>query len=77
MSIIKKCDVKAYLLTRKQRGKHPFRSVSLPDATRFSNIEPGAPVPNTDRQTETTHKQPSSGGLDIPAVILAPRSARA
>ncbi len=77
MSIIKKCDVKAYLLTRKKREKHPFRSVSVSDATGFSNIAPGAPVPNADYLTEAPRKLPSSSGLDIPALIVASRSARA
>lgn len=77
MSLIKKCDVKNYLLTRKQREKHPFRTASLPDATGFSNLEPGATVPITDYLTEATRKLPSSSGLDIPAVIVASRSARA
>lgn len=77
MSIIKKCDVKAYLLTRKVRGKHPFRSASLPDATGFSNIEPGVPVPNTDCPTEATRKQPSSSGLNVPTIIVTSRTSRA
>lgn len=77
MSLIKKCDVKNHLLTRRQRGKHPFRTASLPDATGFSNIEPGTTVPNADNATGATRKLPSSSGLDIPAVIVASRSAQA
>ena len=59
MSLIKKCDVKNYLLTREQRGKHPFRSASLQDATGFSNIEPGTTVSNAEKTTEATRKLPS------------------
>ena len=77
MSLIKKCDVKNHLLSRRQRGKHPFRAAGLPDATGFSNGEPRTTVPNRDNTTEATRKLPSSSGPEIPAVIVAPRSARA
>ena len=67
MSLIKKCDVESYILTRRQRGKLPFRTANMPDAAGFSNIEPGAAVPNTDHPAEATREQPSSSGLDTPA----------
>jgi len=77
MSIIKKCDVENYLLTRRQRGKLPYQPVSQPDATGFSGVEPGPVDLNADHSIKPTLKRLSSTGVDIPAVVVAPGSARA
>jgi len=74
MSLIKKSDVKNHLSARRHKGNHPYQPVSQPDATGFSGVEPGRAEPNTDHPLEEPIKQPSSSGLHIPAIVVAPSS---
>lgn len=71
MSPIKKSDVKNHLSAHNRAGKHPFHSISQPDANSLPKEDSGRKDPKPDRSVEESVNQPKSNGLETPPNVIA------